>query len=86
MQIKIDDIPHEDGLIYRLSAANDGDESAIILEEIGPDLWQLDDDLIKSGRKIALYLFVKGAGWGRTIRIWDIGVTNQPNADSMAGT
>ena len=85
VQIKIDDIPHEDGLTYRLDAANEGDETAIILEEIGPDLWQLDDDLIKNGRNIELYLFVKGAGWGRTIRIWDIFVTDRPKADRTPG-
>lgn len=85
VQIKIDDIPHEDGLIWRLDAANEGDKSAIILEEIGPDLWQLDDGLIKNGRNIELYLFVKGPGWGRTIRIWNIHVTDRPNADRTPG-
>ena len=78
-QIKIDDIPHEDGLIFQLEAANEGDETAIILEEIGPDLWLLNDDLLKDGRGITLYLFVKGDGWGRTIRIYDLDVTDRPN-------
>lgn len=79
VQIKIDDIPHEDGLLFQLEAANDGDKVAAMLEEIEPDLWLLNDDLIKSDRNIELYLYVKGPGWGKTVRIWDIYVSDRPN-------
>ena len=84
-QIKIDDIPHSDGITYCLDAANKGDENAVKLEEIGPDLWLLNDDLLKDGRGITLYLFVKGDGWGRTIRIWDFDVIDRPKADRTPG-
>lgn len=86
LQIKIDDIPHADGLAYSLEAANKGDKMAIVLDEIGPDLWRLNDDLVKNGRSIELYLFVEGPGWGKTIRIWYIDVTDRPSADRVAGT
>ena len=53
--------------------------TAAMLEEIEPDLWLLNDDLIKSDRNIELYLYVKGPGWGKTVRIWDIYVSDRPN-------
>ena len=63
---------------YSLEECCKGDPVAKPCEMVSAGLFKIDNELLKDGRDITLYLYYEGDAWGRTcINLW-IPMTRRP--------